>query len=104
MAKKGFLDGYKTYDTSGGFGDPRKWRESFKARMSAGEARQVIESQDDTPHRILGLSQNATQAEIKKAFRSLIAEWHPDHNGHRVAEAEEMSKKIIAAYTLLKQK
>lgn len=104
MAKKGFLDGYKTYDTSEGFGNPRKWREGFKARMSTGEARQLIEAQPDTPQGILGISPGASQAEVKKAFRALIAVWHPDHNAHRLAEAEEMSKKIIAAYRLLKQK
>ncbi|RXK86194.1 J domain-containing protein [Filimonas effusa] len=52
-----------------------------------------------TPYEVLGISPEATPQEIKKAFRRLIAQWHPDKNPH--PEAEAMSKKIIAAYTIL---
>lgn len=101
MAKKGFLDGYQTYNTDGGYGNPRDWRKAFNERFSKEEAEAVLSGQAETPHSILGLSAGTTKAEIKKAFRKLIAEWHPDHNQHRIAEAEERSKKIIAAYSLL---
>ncbi|MCF3109586.1 J domain-containing protein [Niabella sp. CC-SYL272] len=100
-AKKGILDGYKTYDTSGGFGNAKQWREAFRERFSKKEAEEVLQGQELTPYQILGVSPNASQADVKKAFRGLIAEWHPDHNQHRIAEAEEMSKKILAAYSLL---
>ena len=30
------------------------------------------------PHRILGVSENATQDEIKKAYRQKTKEYHPD--------------------------
>lgn len=72
----------------------------MQERMSKDEA-QAILMQSETPYSILGISSQATQSEIKKAFRQLITEWHPDRNQHRVKEAEEQSKKIIAAYTLL---
>lgn len=98
---KGFLDGYKTYDTSGGFGSPKQWRKAFTERMGKEEAEAVLNSQEQTPYEILGVPATATQAQIKKAFRQLITEWHPDRNQHRTEEAEEMSKKIIAAYSLL---
>ncbi len=101
MTKKGFLDGYKTYDTSNGFGNARKWRSTFKERFSKEEAEVILKEEQQTPYQILGLSVGATAAEIKKAFRKLIAVWHPDVNQHRLEEAEEMSKKIIAAYSLL---
>jgi len=29
MGKKGFMDGYKTYDTSEGFGSSWEWKRSF---------------------------------------------------------------------------
>lgn len=101
MAKRGILDGYKTYDTSGGFGNPDKWRKTFKDRMTEGEAQELLQHQTQTPYQILGLPDRASQAEIKAAFRRLITEWHPDKNQHRLTEAEERSKQIIAAYTIL---
>jgi curved DNA-binding protein CbpA len=33
---------------------------------------------DETYYTVLGLSENATQAEIKAAYRSLIKQVHPD--------------------------
>lgn len=101
MAKKGFLDGYKTYDTSNGFGNPRKWRDAFQQRMSKEEAKEILEKISETPYSILGISEGASQSEIKKAYRSKLMEWHPDRNQHRTCEADEMTKKIIAAYVTL---
>lgn len=98
---KGFLDGYRTYDTSKGYGDPKQWRQAFNQRMSKEDAEVIIQGQEQTPYDILGIKAGATQAEIKKAFRKLITEWHPDRNQHRLTEAEEMSKRIIAAYSIL---
>jgi DnaJ-class molecular chaperone len=101
MAKKGFLEGYKTYDTTDGFGHAGQWCSAFRERMSKEEATEVLQSQELTPYQLLGVTTGATKTEIKQAFRKLIAEWHPDHNQQRTSEAEEMSKKIIAAYSLL---
>lgn len=98
---KGFLDGYNTYDTSKGFGNAKKWRSALNERMSREQAAAILQQEEESPHALLGVSQQATAAEIKKAFRQRIVEWHPDKNQHRIAEAEEMSKKIIAAYTWL---
>ncbi|WP_353151538.1 J domain-containing protein [Chryseobacterium sp.] len=104
MAKKSFTEGYKTYDTSKGFGNATEWQRSFRERMTKEDAEEVFKCGNDTPHQILSVSANATQSEIKKAFRNMIAQWHPDRNQHRLTEAEEQSKLIIAAYTLLKCK
>lgn len=101
MAKKGFLEGYQTYDTSKGHGNPEAWRSAFNERFSTEEATEILSGQEQTPYEILGLKPGATQEAIKKAFRKKIMECHPDRNPHREAEAEEMSKKIIAAYSLL---
>lgn len=98
---KGFLDGYQTYDTSNGFGNARKWRKALYEKMSHDDAKAVIETQAETPHEILGVSAGASEAEIKKAFRKLILFWHPDKNPRQPQQAEAMSKKIIAAYTIL---
>lgn len=49
---------------------------------------------------LLGVPRNATQAEIKKAFRRMAFQYHPDRNpGDR--EAEEKFKEINEAYDVL---
>lgn len=98
---KGFLDGYKTYDTSQGFGNAKKWRKALYEKMSRDYAKAIMQNQVETPHEILGVSAGASEAEIKKAFRKLILFWHPDKNPGQTQQAEAMSKKIIAAYTIL---
>ncbi len=51
-------------------------------------------------YKILGVSKNATQEEIKKAFRKLAIKYHPDKNkGNK--EAEERFKEINEAYAVL---
>jgi len=47
----------------------------------------------------LGVSENATPSEIKKAYRKLAKQYHPDMN--KSAEAEEKFKEINAAYEVL---
>jgi DnaJ-class molecular chaperone len=94
---------YKTYDTADGYGSASDWRKGFKARMGSDEAIEILGKYEETPYDILGVTKQSTQAEIKKAFRMQITEWHPDKNPDNILQAEEMSKKIIAAYTYLKQ-
>jgi molecular chaperone DnaJ len=49
---------------------------------------------------ILGISKNASAAEIKKAYRKKAIEYHPDKNPGD-AKAEEMFKKAAEAYEVL---
>ncbi len=52
---------------------------------------------------VLGVAKNATDAEIKKAYRKLAREHHPDRNpGDKAAEAR--FKEIQAAYDVLSDK
>lgn len=54
----------------------------------------------ENPYEILGVGKTATQDEIKKAYRALSKQWHPDkHKGEKTAE--EKYKKINQAYELL---
>lgn len=48
---------------------------------------------------ILGINRNASQGEIKKAYRQLALKWHPDRN--KSAEAEKRFKEINEAYEVL---
>ncbi len=51
-------------------------------------------------YKILGVSRDASQEEIKKAFRRLALKYHPDRNqGNK--EAEEKFKEINEAYAVL---
>lgn len=51
-------------------------------------------------YNVLGVSKNATQDEIKKAYRNLAFKYHPDRN-QGSKEAEEKLKEINAAYSVL---
>ena len=51
-------------------------------------------------YQVLGVAKNATQAEIKKAYRKLAQQHHPDANqGNK--DAEERFKEISAAYDVI---
>src|SRR3954469_13346251 len=51
-------------------------------------------------YEVLGVPRSAQDAEIKKAFRRLARELHPDVNAHD-PEAEEKFKEAAAAYEVL---
>ncbi|XP_027032229.2 dnaJ homolog subfamily C member 16 isoform X1 [Tachysurus fulvidraco] len=51
------------------------------------------------PYRVLGVSRHAGQAEIRKAYKQLVKEWHPDKN--KDPSAEDTFIKITKAYEIL---
>ena len=52
-------------------------------------------------YQVLGVSRDASESEIKKAYRKLAVQFHPDKNpGNK--EAEEKFKEISAAFDILK--
>jgi len=55
---------------------------------------------DEGYYQILGLHPEATAEEIRKAYRRLALQWHPDRNAGNPA-AEERFKAISEAYAVL---
>ncbi len=52
-------------------------------------------------YEVLGVSENSTQDEIKKAYRKLAVQFHPDKNPSNKKEAEARFKEISEAYYVL---
>ena len=52
-------------------------------------------------YEMLELTKNASEADIKKAYRKLALKWHPDKNPNNQKEAETRFKEISEAYEVL---
>ena len=55
------------------------------------------------PYKTLGVARDATEADIKKAYRKLAKELHPDRNTDNPKAAERFSQ-VTSAYDLLTDK
>ena len=53
------------------------------------------------PYEVLGVARSASEDEIKKAYRKLAMQYHPDRNPDDTSAAQKMSE-INAAYDILK--
>lgn len=57
--------------------------------------------ESDDPYKILGVSSNATDKEIRNAYRKAALRWHPDKNNENRQEATQKFAKISNAYEIL---
>ena len=60
-------------------------------------------SENKDYYKILGVSKNADEKEIKKNYRKLSLKYHPDRNPND-KEAEEKFKEVAEAYRVLSDK
>lgn len=52
-------------------------------------------------YEVLGIDKNATEADVKRAYRRMARKYHPDLNKEHPKEAEENFKKVNEAYHVL---
>jgi len=52
-------------------------------------------------YKVLEITKNSSQTDIKKAYRKLALKWHPDKNQNNKDEAEKRFKEISEAYEVL---
>eukprot|EP00124_Ichthyophonus_hoferi_P001770 Ihof_evm3s102 gene=Ihof_evmTU3s102 len=63
--------------------------------------RELKKSKRKDYYKILGLPQNFTEDQIKKAYRKEALRWHPDKNADNLKEAEIKFKDVGEAYAVL---
>lgn len=67
-----------------------------KALMRAEKSLRLSQRKDW--YKILGVSRTASMSEIKKAYKKLALQWHPDKNVDNREEAESKFQEIASAY------
>jgi DnaJ like chaperone protein len=82
---------------------------SMMERFGSHHRHSVKESSIDQAYTLLGLTPHATNDEVKKAYRSLVREYHPDiiksqgASDEYLKEATEKVQDINAAYEMIKK-
>ena len=85
-----------------------KYRHGYSHQQTSGASMATAASQEPRFRAVLGVEENADFAAVKKAYRQLSMQYHPDKVAHLGAEfkrvAEEKMKEINAAYDYFRRK
>ncbi|XP_047316513.1 dnaJ protein P58IPK homolog [Impatiens glandulifera] len=95
-----------TEDWEGAVADLKSAAENSPQDMNVREVLMRAEkalklSQRKDWYKILGISRTSSIAEIKRAYKKLALQWHPDKNVDNREVAEEKFREIAAAYEIL---
>jgi DnaJ like chaperone protein len=84
----------------------KRYRYEGPSQEQSSERPREQESSQKNAYSVLGVSRNASQEDIKRAFRSLANKYHPDKVSHMGDEFRELAerrfKEIQEAYQKLK--
>jgi DnaJ family protein C protein 3 len=79
--------------------------EKQQCRRKVEEAQVALkQSKEKNYYKILSVPRNAQLKEIKKSYRELALQWHPDKNAEDKERAEQMFQDISEAYEVLSDK
>ena len=67
---------------------------------SSSSSSQSIRSQNEDPYFVLGLNRSVSESEVKKKYRELAKQYHPDLNNNDPRSVEKMSR-ISNSYDIL---
>ena len=85
----------------------RKRKYAYRNPSDQGNESSFSQTEDAgiSPHDVLGVAKNATQEDIKKAYRNLVKKYHPDKVNHLGEDfralAEKRFREIQEAYQTL---
>lgn len=104
------LFGFWAFDRARNLGGFFKRAKAHKKESSKGQNSQQTSQQAPkrkNPYEVLGLKPDASQSEIKKAYRKQLSMYHPDKFSHLGTSFEETARlktqEIIEAYQTLKR-
>jgi hypothetical protein len=92
---------YKTYDTSKGFGSPKKWQAAFEQRMNFKVL--TIEEKEENKGYTQLLEEATNKKDLQKIYHKLMMIHHPDRNNSS-AESKTIAQHINNVYLDLKEK